>query len=96
MRRYKEAEKHCRQAIGIDSRRSSAYRNLGVSLIGQADYTSAAWALVESVKADSSDNRAYGLLSKLVQQQPALRIQCPWIEGALDLTKGPVSEGDWI
>ena len=87
--RHREAEQHCRLALAIDSLRPSAYRNLGISLQGQKDHKSAAWAFVESVKADSSDAKAQNLLSNLVEKHPALRIECPWIEGALDFSSNP-------
>ena len=83
--RYREAEQHSRMALAIDSLRPSAYRNLGISLQGQGDSISAAWAFVESVKADSSDQRAQSLLSKLVDRNPELRIECPWIDAGLNL-----------
>jgi len=81
--RFAEAEDHCRVAIGIDSRRPSAYRNLGLSLEGQGSLVGAAWALVESLKIDSSDGRARDLLKKLIAAQPWLVLQCPWIEDGL-------------
>lgn len=90
--RHREAEQHCRLALAIDSLRPSAYRNLGISLQGQDDHKSAAWAFVESVKADSSDPKAHHLLSNLVGKHPALRIECPWIEGALNLATDPVPD----
>jgi len=80
---FKEAENHCRMAIGIDSRRASAYRNLGLSLEGQGNLVGAAWALVESVTIDATDDRARDLLKKLVAMQPWLFLQCPWIENGL-------------
>ncbi|MNC92659.1 hypothetical protein D3C83_91240 [compost metagenome] len=70
-------------AIGIDWTRASAYRNLGLSLNGQKDIVGAAWALIEAVKADESDNRARVLLEKLLALHPALGVQCPWVMTAL-------------
>lgn len=77
--RFKDAERHCHAAIEIDSRRASAYRNLGISLAGQQDGRSAVWALVEAVKMDPSDERAREFLKKLLAQDPDLLLQCPWI-----------------
>jgi tetratricopeptide (TPR) repeat protein len=77
--RFAEGETECRAAIEIDWTRASGYRNLGVSLQGQNDLVSAAWALTEAIKADSVDNRARLLLEKLVALHPSLGIQCPWI-----------------
>ncbi len=80
---FDEGEKHCRMAIGIDWTRASAYRNLGLSLNGQKDIVGAAWALIEAVKADESDNRARVLLEKRLALHPVLGVQCPWVMTAL-------------
>ena len=77
--RYTEGERHCRMAIDIDSARASAYRNLGVSLQGNGNLLGAAWAFFESVKAEAADDRARLLLEKLVTENPALTISCPWL-----------------
>lgn len=90
--RHQEAEQHCRLALAIDSLRPSAYRNLGISLQGQGDQKSAAWAFVESAKADSSDQRAYHLLSNLIEKHPDLRIQCPWVDSALNPSNDPLPD----
>ena len=75
---YTEGERHCRLAIEINWTRASGYRNLGVSLKGQAKIIEAAWALVEAVKLDVSDERARLLLRKLVEENPDVLVQCPW------------------
>jgi Flp pilus assembly protein TadD len=77
--RFVDGEKHCRMAIEIDWTRASGYRNLGVSLNGQKNVVGAAWALVEAVKADETDNRAHALLAKLLTLHPTLGVQCPWV-----------------
>jgi tetratricopeptide (TPR) repeat protein len=77
--RFIEAEKYCRMTIEIDWTRASGYRNLGVSLNGQKNIVGAAWALVEAVKADETDQRARVLLEKLLAPNPSLGVQCPWI-----------------
>jgi tetratricopeptide (TPR) repeat protein len=81
--RYVEAEIYCRQALQIDSSRSSAYRNLGISLQGQANIEAAAWALVEATRVDTNDDRARNLLKKLIAVNPSLFVQCPWTFEAL-------------
>jgi tetratricopeptide (TPR) repeat protein len=83
--RFLEAEKHCRTAIDIDWTRASAYRNLGISLLGQGNDIAAAWALVEAAKSDIADNRARLLLEKLIVRNPLMAIHCPWIMEALTL-----------
>ena len=80
---FGDGEKHCRVAIEVDCTRASGYRNLGLSLNGQKDTIGAAWALVEAVKADETDNRARVLLEKLLALHPILGVQCPWVTVAL-------------
>ncbi len=77
--RFIEAERHCRSAIQINWKRASGYRNLGVSLQGQGDLAGAAWALVEAIKLEVSDERARTLLEKFIAEHPAMILQCPWI-----------------
>jgi tetratricopeptide (TPR) repeat protein len=81
--RFVEGEIHCRNAIAIDWTRASGYRNLGVSLHGQGNILSAAWALAEAVRVDADDNRASLLLEKLLALNPILAVQCPWATQAL-------------
>src|SRR4030095_3895708 len=75
---YAEGERHCRLAIEVNWMRASGYRNLGVSLKGQAKIVEAVWALVEAAKLDVSDERARVLLRKLIQENPGVVLQCPW------------------
>jgi tetratricopeptide (TPR) repeat protein len=81
--RFAEAEKHCRMAIEVNGKRASAYRNLGISLQGQGHVIDAAWAFVEAVKAEPSDDRARALLEKFVAEHPAAVVRCPWIAQGL-------------
>lgn len=74
--RFVTAEKHCRMAIDIDCERASGYRNLGISLHGQNDFTGAAWAFAEAIKADRTDNRARDLLETLLALHPSVAVQC--------------------
>jgi Flp pilus assembly protein TadD len=82
--RYSEGERQCRMALELDWVRPSAYRNLGVSLHGAGNLIAAAWALVESNKADPADNRARVLLERLVSLNPDLVVASPWIMDGLD------------
>ena len=77
--RFTEADPHCRTAIEINWKRASGYRNLGVSLQGQGELAGAAWALVEAIKLEVSDERARALLEKFVAEHPAMIVRCPWI-----------------
>jgi tetratricopeptide (TPR) repeat protein len=87
---YEEAEQYCRLAIQVSWMRASGYRNLGVSLKGQAKIVEAVWALVEATKLDVSDERARQLLRQVIEENPDVIVQCPWVvEG---LTPGTSSE----
>lgn len=79
LERFTEAEQHCRTAIEINWKRASGYRNLGVSLQGRGDLAGAAWALVEAIKLEVSDERARALLEKFIAEHPAMIVRCPWI-----------------
>ena len=81
--RFIDGERHCRLAIEADWNRASAYRNLGLSMQGQGKTVEAAWALVEAMKSDSTDNRARGILQKLIAQNPNMVVQYPWITQCL-------------
>jgi tetratricopeptide (TPR) repeat protein len=81
--RFIDGERHCRLAIETDWNRASAYRNLGLSMQGQGKTVEAAWALVEAMKSDSTDNRARGILQKLIAQNPNMVVQFPWITQCL-------------
>ena len=84
LNRHVEAEKYCRAAIDLDWTRASAFRNLGISLKGQGNLIGAAWVLVEAINADPSDARARQIVEQVVKGDPSLRVQCPWLNGALD------------
>jgi len=75
---YAEGERHCRSAIEVNWTRASGYRNLGVSLKGQAKIIEAVWVLVEAAKLDVSDERARLLLRNLIEENPEVVVQCPW------------------
>lgn len=86
--RYPEGERHCRKALEIDWSRASAYRNLGISLMGQSNLLGAAWVLTESAKAEPADERARGILKKLLSENPGLGVRCPWAFDAFDTAPG--------
>jgi tetratricopeptide (TPR) repeat protein len=90
--RYADGEKHCRKAIEINWTRASGYRNLGLSLQGQGQLVSAAWAFVEAVKADMLDRRARALLEKLLAEHPSMAAQCPWLAEGLSPDASSISE----
>lgn len=81
---YQEAERHCRSALELNWTRPSAYRNLGISFHGQGKLAAAAWALLEAVKMDASDDRARAFLKKLATDNPSLTLYCPWLMEGLN------------
>jgi tetratricopeptide (TPR) repeat protein len=82
--RWDEAEKHCRAALVLNWTRPSAYRNLGISFRGQGKLAAAAWALLEAVKMEPTDERARVLLKSLAIEVPWLVLQCPWVLQGID------------
>ena len=52
--RYADGEALCRQAIALDPRRASAYKNLGLSLQGEGRVVEAARAFVTATQVGPS------------------------------------------
>jgi tetratricopeptide (TPR) repeat protein len=70
--KYEEAEPYCRQAIEMYPARHNAYKNLGISLQGQAQYLAAAEQFLKAVLICSNDPRALSDLKLLGQQHPEI------------------------
>jgi tetratricopeptide (TPR) repeat protein len=83
LRLYKAGERHCRQAIEIDSKRVNAFKNLGMSLYGQGDLRGAAWCWIEAIKVDPLEPSARDLLNQLLTKHPVLKSECTWIQQEL-------------
>jgi len=92
--RYPEGERHCRKALEIDWSRASAYRNLGVSFMGQSNLLGAAWALAEAVRAEPADERARVILKKLLMENPGMATRCAWAVDALDTNAALLAVSD--
>jgi tetratricopeptide (TPR) repeat protein len=90
--RWTDAESHCRTALDVNWTRPSAYRNLGISFRGQGKLSAAAWALLEAVKMDPTDERARALLKSLAIEIPWLVLQCPWVLDGIDPDGAPKQE----
>jgi tetratricopeptide (TPR) repeat protein len=67
--RHAEAIPYCLAAIGINPRRYNAYKNLGVALQGQGEYSRAALAYIEATRICPRDPRALHLLEDLVSRE---------------------------
>jgi len=92
--RYPDGERHCRRALEIDGSKASAYRNLGISLMGQSQLVASVWALAEAVKAEPADERARAILKKTLAENPALITRCPWVVDVFDANSVLLSGGD--
>ena len=71
-----EGESYCRRALEIDSTEPYAFKNLGISLYGQGDFTGACWCWTEAINADPSNPHAPKLLNLLLNAHPELKAQC--------------------
>lgn len=67
--KYAEATPYCRAAIGINPNRHNAFKNLGVALQGQGEYSKAAVAYIEATRICPRDGRALNLLEELVSRE---------------------------
>ena len=67
--RHAEAAPFCRAAIEINPRRHNAYKNLGVALQNQGEFSKAADAYIEATRICPRDGRALNLLEELVSHE---------------------------
>jgi CheY-like chemotaxis protein len=67
--RHAEAAPFCRAAIEINPKRHNAYKNLGVALQGQGEFSKAADAYIEATRICPRDGRALNLLEELVSHE---------------------------
>jgi tetratricopeptide (TPR) repeat protein len=72
LNRFDEAEGYCRAAIGIDSRRPNAFKNLGIALRGQHRDADAARCFIQATQADAADARSLKLLESLLAENPGM------------------------
>ncbi len=66
---HAEAIPFCLAAIGINPRRYNAYKNLGVALQGQGEYSKAADAYIEATRICPRDGRALNHLEEMVSRE---------------------------
>jgi len=88
--RHKEAEPYCRAAIKIEPRRQNAYKNLGISLEGQGQYTEAAKSYIKAVQATAGDPRALLHLEELVAKHSEILPDIPDIQAQIEKCKEAV------
>jgi tetratricopeptide (TPR) repeat protein len=75
------AEPFLRVAIQINPNRYNAYKNLGVSLEGQGEFSDAIEFYIKSTQLNAADSRAFQHLEKLLSNHPEI------YENNLDLEK---------
>jgi tetratricopeptide (TPR) repeat protein len=73
--RFAEGEAYCRKAVEIDGQRHNAFKNLGIALEAQGQFTDAARCFVTATKVNASDRRAYDLLENLLTGHPELLVE---------------------
>jgi CheY-like chemotaxis protein len=73
LKRFHEAEKYCRLAIGMNSGRLNAFKNLGLSLEGQGKLREAIDAYITAIKIDAKDLRAMNLFEIILDKHPELK-----------------------
>ena len=93
---FEQAEPYCRAAIEIAPWRHNAYKNLGLSLQGQARYREAAESYILAIRAYPADPRALNHLEALVQQHPQVRSQVPEIPDLLDKSRDAVEQATHV
>ena len=91
LRRHREAERYCRDAITIDGKRQHAHKNLGIALEGQGMVTAAAEAYIAAVLVNPTDNRALAYLERLVQSAGELAGEMPDIQERLQKCRAMVA-----
>jgi len=89
--RHTESEPYCRAAIMIDPRKHNAYKNLGISLEGQGQYTEAAKLYIKAVQANAADPRALKHLEELVEKQNEVTADIPDIQAQIEKCREAVN-----
>lgn len=74
---YQEAERYCRTAIGIDSARHNAHKNLGIALQHQGQHVAAARSFMLASRLNPSDTRALAHLKELIAGHPEIMQTVP-------------------
>lgn len=88
--KHEESEPYFRAAIKIEPRRQNAYKNLGISLEGQGQYTEAAKSYIKAVQANAGDPRALSLLEELVAKHKEILSDIPDIKTQIKQCKEAV------
>jgi tetratricopeptide (TPR) repeat protein len=75
--KHQEAERYCRTAIKVDPQRHNAYKNLGISLEGQGQYSEAVEWYVMAIRANAEDPRALLHLENLLVKHGQVLFEIP-------------------
>lgn len=74
---YQEAERYCRTAIGIDSTRHNAHKNLGIALQHQGQHVDAARSYMRATVLCPTDSRALDHLKELIANHQEIMSEVP-------------------
>jgi tetratricopeptide (TPR) repeat protein len=88
--KYQEGERYCQAAIKIDPQKHNAYKNLGISLEGQGQYSEAAKLYVAAIRTNAVDDRALGHLENLLAKHNEVSLQIPDIDEQLQNCRNAV------
>lgn len=77
LKRFPESEVYLRKAIEVDSTRSNAFKNLGLSLEGQGRLGEAADSYIDAIRANAGDSRPLKHLEELVERHKELLVTEP-------------------
>jgi tetratricopeptide (TPR) repeat protein len=80
---YAEAEQYLTQALSINPDRHNAHKNLGISCEGRGEYIEATEHYIAAIRRNAADPRALGHLEQLVNRQPTLLVDIPYLANRL-------------
>ena len=76
----RDAEKHCHEAIRINSDYHNAHKNLGEAYKGQGRYIEAAESYITAARKSRGDSRAHDLLMDMLAEYPEVLYQIKGLE----------------
>lgn len=87
---FAEAEKCCREAIGLIPDEYHAHKNLAAALLGQCRFGEAATCLLQALEVAPGDDGAVKVVEMLLAKVPQLSTEAPEVVGRIrDLLRKP-------
>ena len=77
LKRFEEAEAHCRAAIEVDGARHHAHKNWGLALEALGHPVEAGFCFLNAASRNAADKRAWLHLQQLLSKNPDLPAQFP-------------------